>query len=225
MAVVEAGAAERLARVSGAGELEAARAEVAAWVARRGAVCHLLTAGAVALGRQWDEDAHGFAAVTVGLGVLSALMMLDSVERASARGHALLTTAPGEQHSLGLSLVARALGDDGWCVEAAPGLEGVACAGTSLRGAGWRCASANPPGRGRRRGAASSTFPPARSPSACFASPSPSSSVQPVVPCPRRLTPGRAPEAAPRPAVGAPRAVARREVVARVVAWRRRAPR
>jgi hypothetical protein len=104
------------------GDLDATRACAASWTQQGGTLEALVVAGARQLGDDWDADRRSFAEVTTGLGVLSALVSLDSDGTVAKRGDVLLTTAPGEQHTLGLALVARSLRQDGWCVHLEPGL-------------------------------------------------------------------------------------------------------
>ncbi|MDX2014390.1 MAG: hypothetical protein SFW67_29595 [Myxococcaceae bacterium] len=120
---VDALAAERLAALACAGDVDGARAIIDA--RRDGSVSTstLVSACARLLGQAWEADARTFVEVTVALGVLSRLVTPDVSEASVGRGHVLLTTAPGEQHQLGLLLVAQSLRRDGWFVEVEPGLE------------------------------------------------------------------------------------------------------
>ena len=86
----------------------------------------LLAPAARALGVQWDEDVCGFAEVTIALGrmqlVLRDLSRLFVRDRADAElaGRVLLACVPGEQHSLGLFMVAEFFIRDGWGVQVGP---------------------------------------------------------------------------------------------------------
>ena len=81
---------------------------------------HLLAPAARALGEMWTADDCDFVEVTLGVARLQlALRDLSSVflrespaERAA--GRVLLTGGPGEQHSLGLFMVAEFFVRDGW---------------------------------------------------------------------------------------------------------------
>lgn len=116
-------AIERLAAAACAGSLEAARAVVDDHRAGALSPHGLVSACARRLGQAWEADARTFVEVTVALGVLGRLVTPEPWEASVGRGHVLLTTAPGEQHQLGLLLVAQGLRRDGWFVEVEPGLE------------------------------------------------------------------------------------------------------
>jgi MerR family transcriptional regulator, light-induced transcriptional regulator len=77
------------------------------------------------LGEQWLEDAISFADVTAGLGTLQQIVNVlgPSFNQAvPSRGMVLLTTTPGEQHTLGLFLLGEFLRRAGWGVDVVPGL-------------------------------------------------------------------------------------------------------
>jgi methanogenic corrinoid protein MtbC1 len=85
----------------------------------------LLAPAARALGALWNEDECDFMEVTLALGRLQrALRELGSLhaggrgEDATA-GHVLLVSLPGEQHTLGLFMVAEFFLRDGWQVSVA----------------------------------------------------------------------------------------------------------
>lgn len=87
----------------------------------------LLAPAARMLGAQWEEDVCGFAEVTIALGRmqlvlrdLSRLFVRDRLE-ADLVGRVLLAGVPGEQHSLGLFMVAEFFIRDGWGVQVGPG--------------------------------------------------------------------------------------------------------
>ncbi len=81
---------------------------------------NLLTPAARELGRMWDEDRCDFNDVTVGLGRLQRIMRLLSpafgreVQHPPDGRRALLLPAPGEQHTLGLTIVAEFFRRSGW---------------------------------------------------------------------------------------------------------------
>lgn len=80
----------------------------------------LLTPAARALGQLWDEDRCDFNDVTVGVGRLQRIMRLLSPAFGREVLHpvdgrrVLLLPAPGEQHTLGLSIVAEFFRRGGW---------------------------------------------------------------------------------------------------------------
>jgi len=82
----------------------------------------LLAPTAVQLGRLWESDERDFFEVTVALGrVQRALREAGQREvppPAPADGRQiLLSSLPGEQHTLGLAMVAEFFVRDGWCVQ------------------------------------------------------------------------------------------------------------
>ncbi|MDX2194538.1 MAG: cobalamin B12-binding domain-containing protein [Gemmatimonadales bacterium] len=83
----------------------------------------LLAPAARRLGTLWDQDACDFIEVTVAMGriqrilrAMSRLLLADGDAAAPRRGAALLTCLPGEQHTLGLFMVAEFFVKDGWAV-------------------------------------------------------------------------------------------------------------
>ncbi|MGZ8414380.1 MAG: cobalamin B12-binding domain-containing protein [Gemmatirosa sp.] len=87
----------------------------------------LLAPTATALGELWNDDACGFVEVTVALGrlqqalrALSRIFISGTEAPAPLTGRALLSCIPGEQHTLGLFMVAEFLIRDGWGVSVGP---------------------------------------------------------------------------------------------------------
>jgi len=82
----------------------------------------LLAPTARRLGELWEQDACDFVEVTVALGrlqrVLRGLSRLfaEDLDVADATGSVLLTCLPGDQHTLGLFMVAEFFLRDGWLV-------------------------------------------------------------------------------------------------------------
>ncbi|MDX2013680.1 MAG: cobalamin-dependent protein [Myxococcaceae bacterium] len=77
------------------------------------------------LGEQWQEDAISFTDVTSGLGTLQQLVNVLGPSFATTtphRGLVLLTSAPNEQHTLGLFLLGEFLRKAGWGVDVVPGM-------------------------------------------------------------------------------------------------------
>jgi methanogenic corrinoid protein MtbC1 len=73
------------------------------------------------LGRRWDRDEQHSVRVTIATGRIFAIMR-DLVARFSPKDvsgtrHVVLATVPGEQHSLGLTMAADLLRQDGWLVD------------------------------------------------------------------------------------------------------------
>lgn len=99
---------------------------------RRGATPASLYLGVITqtarkLGELWDEDRCDFAQVTIGLGrlqqVVRALSPTFQTEGAPRSAHAdtvLLLPAPGEQHTLGLVILAEFFRRAGWHVAGGP---------------------------------------------------------------------------------------------------------
>lgn len=92
-------------------------------MARETLLLQLLAPAARRLGALWEEDLSDFTQVTVGLGRLQQLLWHlsgpgDEVAAAPAdpRRRALLTVAPGEQHTLGLFMVRDFFRRAGWFV-------------------------------------------------------------------------------------------------------------
>lgn len=88
----------------------------------------LLAPTARRLGALWEQDACDFVEVTVALGrVQSVLRRLSRMFIADGdgdgiKGRALLACLPGEQHTLGLFMVAEFFVRDGWSVNVGPPL-------------------------------------------------------------------------------------------------------
>lgn len=83
----------------------------------------LLAPAARQLGSMWEDDECSFIDVTLGLGrlqrvirELSHVFQTESSDDAQPVGHVLLTCLPGEQHTLGLIMVAEFLIRDGFKV-------------------------------------------------------------------------------------------------------------
>jgi methanogenic corrinoid protein MtbC1 len=87
----------------------------------------LLTPAARILGEMWDRDVCDFMTVTLGVYRLNQIMRETAASQEVAPlphgfdHRILLLPAPGEQHSFGLSMVADAFREGGWCVRSAPG--------------------------------------------------------------------------------------------------------
>ncbi len=88
----------------------------------------LLAPAARLLGDMWSDDSCGFMEVTVALGrlqlVLRQLSQMFVRDRSDEEltGRVLLAAVPGEQHSLGLFMVAEFFIRDGWGVRVGPPL-------------------------------------------------------------------------------------------------------
>jgi methanogenic corrinoid protein MtbC1 len=82
----------------------------------------LLAPTAVELGRMWDNDSCDFVDVTLATGRMQRAVrelghgFVGSAPAAQAAGRVLLSALPGEQHTLGLFIVAEYLLRDGWHV-------------------------------------------------------------------------------------------------------------
>ncbi|MCA2977030.1 MAG: cobalamin-dependent protein [Myxococcaceae bacterium] len=77
------------------------------------------------LGDQWLEDQISFTDVTTGLSTLQQVVHVLGPSFAQTpphRGLVVLTTAPGEQHTLGLFLLGEFVRRAGWGVDVMPGL-------------------------------------------------------------------------------------------------------
>lgn len=89
------------------------------------------------LGELWDQDRLGFAEVTMGLARLQHLVHAFSGGGAAPdhddRRRALMLTAPGEQHSLGNSMVQESLRAEGWHVSSCPSADARHIAGVVAR--------------------------------------------------------------------------------------------
>ncbi len=86
---------------------------------------NLIAPAARLLGEHWETDLHTFAEVTAGLGVLQGLVQTlgsSSTQKTGHRGLVVLGAAPGEQHTLGLFLLAELFQQAGWLVDLVPGL-------------------------------------------------------------------------------------------------------
>ncbi len=86
---------------------------------------HYVSPAARLLGEYWDTDLHTYTEVTVGMTTLQGVVQTlgPSLKReVFDRGLVLLTSAPGEQHTLGLFLLSEFLFQAGWAVDLAPGL-------------------------------------------------------------------------------------------------------
>lgn len=84
---------------------------------------HLVAPAARLLGDQWKADLRSFTEVTTGIGTLQQVVHVLGPAFASAlpeRGQIVLTAAPGEQHTLGLSVLAEFLRRAGWAVHLMP---------------------------------------------------------------------------------------------------------
>ena len=88
----------------------------------------LLAPSARRLGDLWNEDICDFCQVTLGLGHLQAMLRENghscsgSTLPSGEGRRALLTTAPGEQHTFGVSMVSEFLIRSGWDVSGSPTL-------------------------------------------------------------------------------------------------------
>lgn len=114
-----------------AAEPGAAMEAFAAELIERGAslewVCHsLIPDVARQLGHDWEEDRASFVDVTVTVcrleQLVARLYQAAAPESAPAKwfGRVLVGAVPGEQHTLGVTLVAEALRSDGWDVALTP---------------------------------------------------------------------------------------------------------
>lgn len=84
----------------------------------------LITAAARMLGDQWLSDDRSFADVTLGSGTLHRLLatIRHRASPPSRRGLVVLTTAPGEQHTLAIHVLGDIFQQAGWEVVAEPNL-------------------------------------------------------------------------------------------------------
>lgn len=73
------------------------------------------------LGKMWDEDQCDFIDVTIGVARLQNLLSIFNdtyhLPEIGTRRHVLMALAPGNQHSLGASMIDRLLFSAGWQVE------------------------------------------------------------------------------------------------------------
>jgi len=80
------------------------------------------------LGAEWADDLRSWTDVTMGTGTLQRMVQVLSPSVAMPvlrRGLVLLMAAPGEQHTLGLHILAELLRREGWGVHAQPNLSSV----------------------------------------------------------------------------------------------------
>lgn len=100
---------------------------VARGVEARDLLVDLVGNCAADLGRQWEEDELDFGAVTMGLCALHQVVrerdwsQEPALAEQSDVGSILLTTLSGEQHTLGVMVVAEVFRNAGWRVTALPG--------------------------------------------------------------------------------------------------------
>ena len=86
----------------------------------------LLAPAARMLGQMWQDDDCDFVEVTIGVGRLQLVlrdmsqMFVRTRPRDELAGRVLLSSLPGEQHSLGLFMVAEFFVRDGWEVKVGP---------------------------------------------------------------------------------------------------------
>jgi methanogenic corrinoid protein MtbC1 len=87
----------------------------------------LITQAARRLGELWEDDRCDFARVTIGLGRLQQIVRAiapafqkAAVPRSARADTVLLLPAPGEQHSLGLVILAEFFQREGWHVVGGP---------------------------------------------------------------------------------------------------------
>ncbi|MBC8085736.1 MAG: cobalamin B12-binding domain-containing protein [Phycisphaerae bacterium] len=103
-------------------------AQLAAGISVQSIYLDLLAPAARKLGELWDQDSCDFVDVTMAVGRLqlvlrdlSQMFVRDRPEEELA-GRVLLACVPGEQHSLGLFMVAEFFVRDGWEVHVGPPL-------------------------------------------------------------------------------------------------------
>lgn len=107
----------------------AVRAMLARGVAAEQLYLELFAPAAARLGALWDEDACDFLQVTDALGRIQRVLRLleprwlTPAPGRSRVGRALLACPPGEQHTLGLFIVADFFARDGWDVLVGPPLD------------------------------------------------------------------------------------------------------
>ncbi len=92
---------------------------------RDGLLNELLRPAALMLGEMWDRDDCDFTTVTLGVYRLDQIMKetAGAGQEVLMSGHEhriLLLPAPGEQHGFGVSMVADAFREGGWCVRSGP---------------------------------------------------------------------------------------------------------
>ena len=127
MADSHATSPEALARLAARGNERALEAALNAELHRGHPAEEVLGPTAAALGSFWEKDELNFSEVTMATARLQRWHRGQGDRIANAhRDHParsiLLATVPGEQHSLGLSIVASAFYEAGWIVEGGPGL-------------------------------------------------------------------------------------------------------
>jgi MerR family transcriptional regulator, light-induced transcriptional regulator len=86
----------------------------------------LLAPAARLLGEQWADDTRSYVEVTVGLSTIQQVVHMLSPSYAPTdlpqRGFVVLTSPQGEQHTLGLYIVAELVRRAGWSTQATPDL-------------------------------------------------------------------------------------------------------
>lgn len=118
---------EALALLAARGNERALQAALAAELHRGHPVEEILGPTAAALGAFWEQDELNFSEVTMATARLQRWHRgqgdrIANAHRDRPARRILLATVPGEQHSLGLSLVASTFHEAGWAVEGGPGL-------------------------------------------------------------------------------------------------------
>jgi methanogenic corrinoid protein MtbC1 len=89
---------------------------------------HYIARAARLLGDQWLSDERSFADVTAGMGALQHLVGVvrpTDAPAAEGRGEVLLLAATGEQHTLGLHILAEFLKAEGWAPVLEPAMNEV----------------------------------------------------------------------------------------------------
>lgn len=92
---------------------------------REALLAELLKPAAQLLGLMWERDTCDFMTVTLGVYRLNQIMRETAAGNEFLRApgfehRILLLPAPGEQHSFGITMVADAFREGGWCVRSAP---------------------------------------------------------------------------------------------------------
>ncbi len=109
-----------------AGGLESVATVLKEGLSLESVLLHFIAPAARLLGDYWEADRNTYTEVTAGMTALQAVVRTLGAKVAPSviptRGQVLLTTAPGEQHTLGLSMFHELLVKAGWSVELAPGL-------------------------------------------------------------------------------------------------------
>ncbi|MDX2184879.1 MAG: cobalamin-dependent protein [Gemmatimonadaceae bacterium] len=134
-ATLDAGAVERFVALLTGPDDAGAEHAVRDWLARGVLIetlyLDLFAPAAVRLGALWDEDACDFLQVTDALGRMHRVLhllepvWLTPAPEATRVGRALMACPAGEQHTLGLFLVADFFARDGWDVLVGPPLDRV----------------------------------------------------------------------------------------------------